>query len=397
MIKYLPIVFMVLVLVGCGPASEEPKMKERVGLTESSIVLGSSSALTGHAGFLGSQYLQGAQLYFDEINKEGGIHGRRIEIIGLDDQYNPTKTIANTQKLINLEKVFALFNYVGTPTSLAVLPIINDAKIPAFGFFTGAEPLRRPVSRYIFHLRDSYYAEAEGAVGYFVDRLGLKNIGVFYQEDAFGITVLKGIQFALKKRGLEPVVTDTYTRGSMDIEDSVEWISREKVDVVMMVGTYSPLAKFISLTHDMGNYPLFSTVSFVGSEAYAKELVEVQRIEPEYYENIVVTQVVPSPYSDRFQTANHYMQLSAKYLPKEDPNYVAFEGFLNAKVIVQALQGAGRDLTRTAFIQELRSIKEYDMGIEKRISYGAGDQEGLSGIYYSRLNVSGRFELFDIE
>lgn len=398
MTKFLvfTLVFITL-LSSCDTAVKEENRHEQLGVTDSTILLGSSSALAGHAGFLGSQYVKGARLYFDEVNKQGGVHGRQIEVLSLDDQYNPSKTVANTQKLINEEKVFALFNYVGTPTSVAVLPIINDAMIPAFGFFTGAEQLRRPPSDFIFHLRDSYYAEAEGAVGYFVDKLGLTKIGVFYQEDAFGTAVLKGIQLALQKRGLEPMVTDTYVRGSMEIEDSVEWILKEDVDVIMMVGTYSPLAKFIRLTHDKGKYPRFSTVSFVGSEAYAQELLSVQKIHPDYFEDIMVTQVVPSPHSNIYGEAVHYRELSLKYLSEETPNYVAFEGFLNARVIIHALEGIGKDLTRSAFIRELQSIKSYDMGIAKKISYGPGDQEGLNGIYFSRLNKNGRFELFELE
>lgn len=361
----LLVVFLVMVC-SCERSEVEPKSRERVGVSKAAILLGSSSALSGHAGFLGTQYMKGAKLFFDEVNRGGGVHGRKIEVISLDDQYNPVKTVANTQ-------------------------------IPAFGFFTGAEQLRSPLSETIFHLRDSYFAEAEGSIRYFVDNLGLKDIGIFYQEDAFGMAVLKGIQIALRKRGLEPVVTDTYVRGSLDIDDAVERISREDVDVIMMVGTYSPLAKFIKLTHEQGVYPLFSTVSFVGSEAYARELMEIQKIEPMHFGKIVVTQVVPSPFSFQFQAAAYYRNLSRQYLPEEALNYVAFEGFLNAQVIVHALIKAGEELTRSTFMRELRNIRDHDLGIAKRISYENGDHVGLSGIYYSRLKPSGGFEIFELE
>ncbi len=365
------------------------------GIGETKILLGSSSALTGHAGFLGSQYLLGAQTYFRENTLTGGVHGRHVKVIPLDDQYNPSKTIANTQRLIADDKVFALFNYVGTPTSVAAKPIIHNANIPVFGFFTGAEGLRGDDCHLLYHLRDSYYAEAEGAVSYYVDKKNLTKIGVFYQEDAFGTAVLKGIQLALKKRGLKTTVTDTFTRGSLDIIDSVERINEADVEVVMMIGTYKPLAKFIKMTHELGNFPQFSTVSFVGSEAYSKELIRNQNIDPSHYKDVLVTQVVPSPYSEKFPAALEYLKLFNKYYPEIEPNYVAFEGFLNAKVIVLALQNAGRKLTRDGFLRGLNQIKNVDMGIEKQVSYGADDKFGLNGIYYSRLMPNARFEIFN--
>lgn len=392
---YVLLVIFLSLVTACDKKDSETGRQETVGVSDTIIRLGTSSALTGHAGSLGSQYLQGALVYFNEINSQGGVAGRKIEVVALDDQYNPTKTVANTQKLINDEKVFALFNYVGTPTSVAVKPIVHSAEIPLLGLFTGAEALRQPLSRHIFHLRDSYYSEAEGAVHYFVDRLGLKNIGVFYQEDAFGMAVLTGIQIALQKRNLEPVVTDTYVRGSIDIKESVERINAENLDVIMMVGTYSPLAKFIKMTHDLNRYPLFSTVSFVGSEAYANELVHVQRVGKEYYRDIMVTQVVPSPFSEKYGVAQEYLSLSKKYYPDHDANYVAFEGFLNARLVVVGLKSCGRNITRSGFIDKLEEIDNYDLGIDKKVSYGIDDREGIKGIYYSRLGLGGRFELFE--
>lgn len=395
-VRYLIVILFCLV-ISCQGSKEVQDQLRNNGITDNEILIGSSSALTGHAGFLGSQYLHGALTYINEVNENGGIHGRKLKIIALDDQYNPTKTIANTQDLIHNKKVFALLNYVGTPTSVAVKPIIESAEIPVFGFFTGAEKLRRPTSRYIFHLRDSYFAEAEGAVAYFVDRLGLQKIAVFYQEDAFGAAVLTGIQIALGKRGLEPVITDTYLRGSMNIEESVERINKAEFDVIMMVGTYSPLAKFIKMTHQLNNFPFFSTVSFVGSEAYAKELIDIQNISPENYRDILVTQVVPSPFSTRYKVSKEYLELSRKHFPDDPQNYVAFEGFLNARIFVNALEMAGRDLTRLTFIDSLQKISNYDLGIEKKISYGPEDQEGIKGIYYSQLTSRGHFEIMKFE
>ncbi len=383
-----------LLLISCDSHRDRIEVEQTFGVTESTITLGSSAALTGHAGFLGTEYLRGAQLYFNEINTAGGVHGREILVTAYDDSYNPVKTIANTQRLISEDKVFALFNYVGTPTSVAVKPTIKAANIPIFGFFTGAESLRYPVESNFFHLRDSYYAEAEGAVHYFVDLKDLNKVGVLYQDDAFGLAVLKGIQLALRERGLEPVVTDTYERGSLDLGDSLEWIFSKPVDVVLMVGTYEPLAKFIKEAHDMGQDPYFSTVSFVGSSAFSYELTEVQKISSNKYEKIMVTQVVPWPFSQSNPSALEYVALSSKYFPDDAPNYVAFEGFLNAKVVVEALRRTGSKLTRKKFLSTLSTIKSYDIGIEKKVSFSATSHQGLKGIYYSQLKESKWFETF---
>lgn len=229
---------------------------------------------------------------------------------------------------------------------------------------------------------------------YYADLLGLKNFAVFYQEDAFGIDLLKGVQLALKNRGLAPVVTDTYKRGSTEIEDSLQFIYSKDVDVVMLEGTYSPLAKFIARSHQMGKHPHFSAVSFVGSEAYGNELLARKVIEKKYYRDIMVTQVVPSPHSLQYPTATEYYQLNVIYSDGAPATYVGFEGFINAKLLVHALEKAGRELTREKLLKQLEQIHDYDLGIGKNISYSGHDHSGIEGIYYSRMNEQGTFEIF---
>ena len=199
-----------IVLVACD---EQKNSSAAPGISENSILIGSSSALDGHAAFLGSQYTLGSKAWFNEVNTSGGIHGRSIEFITYDDGYDPDRTVSNTNKLISDDKVFMLFDYVGTPTSVRIIDIVHDAGIPAFGFFTGAEALRTPYRPNIFHVRASYYDEAEGAVEHFVDHLGFSKIAVMYQNDAFGLAVLTGVQLALRKRNLEITATDTFVNG----------------------------------------------------------------------------------------------------------------------------------------------------------------------------------------
>ena len=363
------------------------------GVSQNEILLGSSSALDGHAGFLGTQYTHGAVAWFNEVNAMGGVHGRKIRLISYNDAYDPPRTVANTEKLILEDEVLMLFNFVGTPTSVKIIDIVHENAVPAFGFFTGAEALRTPFRQYMFHLRASYYSEAEGLVSYFVDTLGHEKLAVVYQDDAFGKAVLAGVQLALQQRDIEIVAIDTYDRGTMNVQRAVDAIKETGAESVILVGTYSPLAKIIKQCQEGGFTPYFHSVSFVGSEAFAGELL-AQQINPSLYERIIVTQVVPSPFSDELELVKNYRALVGKYFPEDEPNYVALEGFINAQVLVKALQLSGPGLTRQALINTVEKIDKLDIGIGKPISFGLHDHSGLEDIYYSRLEQDGTFRVF---
>ncbi|MBK7401949.1 MAG: ABC transporter substrate-binding protein [Myxococcales bacterium] len=260
--------------LSCARAPRTAQHDRAIGVHAGEIVIGSSAALTGQASFLGTQTIHGSLAKIQEVNAKGGIHGRKVRLVSLDDGYDPARAVTNTQQLLADEGVFALFDYVGTPTSVKIIDLTERAKVPALGFFTGAEPLRTPLRKWMFHVRDSYYSEAEGAVALLVDRLKFDKIAVLYQEDAFGQAVLAGLQLALKRRAMTPVAIETYARGTMDVERARDTLAKSGAEAIAMVGTYAPLAKFVKLTHDAGQHPWFHTVSFVGSEAFAKELVE---------------------------------------------------------------------------------------------------------------------------
>lgn len=378
--------------VGCS--REKEPSTETPGVTPTEIAIGCSAALGGQASFLGTQYVHGSMALLNDVNAHGGVNGRKIRLIAYDDQYDPSRTVANTQKLIGEDRVFALFDFVGTPTSMKVVDIVNEARIPAIGFFTGAEGLRTPFRPYIFNVRDSYYSETEAAAAYFVDKLGVEKIAVMYQEDAFGLAVLSGIQLALQRRNMETVATDTYVRGTMDVEDGLKTIKASGAEAVVLVGTYAPLAKFIKLAHQSGFTPSFHTVSFVGSDAFGKELMSDPKIESARLDSIVVTQVVPSPFEERLAAVKKYRQLARMYYPHDAPNYVALEGFVNGIVLVKALDAAGRNVSREKFIAALESLRQLDVGLDMGVTYGVLDHQGLGGVYYSKLMEDGTFRLF---
>ncbi len=388
--------FFLLVLVSsCDKAA-----KHRVGggsvpgVTDTEILLGSSLALSGHASFLGTQTLHGALSYLNHINEQGGIHGRKIKVIAYDDGYDPPRCVANTQKLINEDKIFAFFCYVGTPTSVKIIPIVEEARIPLLGLFTGANALREPFKRYIINVRASYYQETRAAVKHFVEDLGIKKIAVFYQYDAYGFDGLTGTEIALKKYGLAPVATGTYIRGTLNVEDGLNKIIPSGAEAVIMVGTYDPCAKFIKLAKSKGLSPIFHNVSFVGGDELARKLGKEG-------EGVIITQVVPPPEAPEARTllwgAEEYCNLLKKYYPEDEPSFVGLEGYINARALVEGLRRAGRDLNREKFIDAIDSIQDYSLGIANTLTFGPDDHQGLERVYFTQIRDGKFIMLIDWE
>lgn len=376
------------------PKDEADQVNQVPGVSATEILIGSTTPLSGHASYLGTQYTRGALAWFQEVNANGGIHDRQIRLISLDDQYDPPQTLANTEELIVDHKVFMLFNFVGTPTSVTIIERVEEAGIPAFGFLTGAEPLRTPFRPSVFHVRASYNSEAEEAVDYFVDHLGLLRIAVLYQDDAFGAAVLQGVELAMKRRDLEISATASFTRGQLDVEGAVSSIRDSAAEAVIMVGTYDPLARFMRLSHDADYEPYFHTVSFVGSEEFARS-IRAENIDQDLFERVIVTQVVPSPYVEQLSSVNQYRTLFEKHFPGEAPNYVALEGFINAKALSIALEMAGPNLTRRKLMRMIERMGDMDIGIGKSLSFDSLDHSGLDEVYLSRLNRDGIFRTFE--
>ena len=358
------------------------------GVDDHRIILGSSLALSGHAGYLGTQTLRGAMAYIRHVNETGGVHGRRIDVRAYDDAYDPPVCLANTQRLIVDDDVFALFCYVGTPTTVKVLPMIDTAGIPLLGMFTGANALRTPYNKNLINVRASYYEETGAAVRHLVEDLGLRRIAVFYQYDAFGFDGLTGTELALKKYGLEPVARGSFIRGTLDIGEGFERIRRSDADAVVMIGTYEPCALFIHKAGERKFHPLFYTVSFVGARELARRLDGGQ--------TVIMSQVVPPPDGPDAERvlgdAGDYIRLLHQYWPEETPNFVGLEGYVNARILVEGLRRAGRDLTREGFIRAVRTIHNYVIGPDIVVSFDDRDNQGMDRVFFTRLE-NDRFAL----
>lgn len=385
------IMFIIGMVAACQRSSVSSTAAQATpGVSDTEIVLGSSLALKGHASYLGTETLRGYTCYIEHINEKGGIHGRTIRVIAYDDSYDPPKCLANTQRLIVEDQVFALFSYVGTPTTVKILPMVEDARIPLLGMFSGANALREPLNRYVINVRASYYQETEAAITHLVEDLGLSKIAVFYQYDAFGFDGLTGMELALKKYGLAPVARGSYIRGTLDVEEGLNKIVASGAEAVVMIGTYMPCARFIGLAREEEFNPVFYTVSFVGAEELARRLESFPDI------TVIMSQVVPpadGPESaDLLGSASEYISLLKHYYPEDKPNFVGLEGYLNARVLVEGLERAGRDLTREGFIRALESIHDFPLLPYASLSFGVDDHQGLDQVYFTRL-VKDRFVL----
>jgi len=367
----------------CSPPQQQDAAPEnRNGITSDQILIGSSLALGGHAGYLGTQMLQGAMSYLRHINDTGGIHDRKIKLLAMDDAYNPTQCLYNTQTLILEKKVFALFCYVGTPTTVRIIPLVNEAKIPLVGMFTGANRLRQPVNRYLINIRASYYQETQAAVDLIVKIKKFDKVAVFYQYDEYGFDGLRGTEIALKKYGLIPVAKGSYIRGTLDVEAGLERIIQSNAQAVVMIGTYDSCAKFINLAKERKFSALFHNVSFVGSKELAR------RLGPNG-EGVIVTQVVPPPNfnntAEPLPGVKEYISLLNTYYPDSKPSFVGLEGYLNARILIEGIKRAGKDITREKFIRAIESIDHYDLGIQNHISFGKNDYQGLDEVYYTMI------------
>ncbi|HEV8502555.1 MAG TPA: ABC transporter substrate-binding protein [Casimicrobiaceae bacterium] len=352
------------------------------GITATTIVLGQSAALTGPAMELGNEMRAGALLYFDFVNQRGGINGRTIDLHTLDDGYEPDRAVANTKRFVDKDEAFALFGYIGTPTTLASMPVFTQARVPLLGPFTGAEAFRKPLNRYIFNVRASYFQETEDLVE-LLAKLNLTRIAVFYQNDAYGKAGLEGVDRAMKKRKLEIVATGTVERNSSDVTAAVAAIGKANPQAVIQISAYKSCAAFIKAMKGAGAFPQYMNVSFVGAKALAQELGKDGR-------GVGISQVVPFPWNAGMPVVRDYQKLFLAKNGKEAYSFTSLEGFIAAKVMVEGLRRAGRDLTRERLVAALESMSDYDVG-GFAVTYSPTDHTGSRFVELTAIGKDGVF------
>lgn len=367
MVKWI-LMIPLFILVACGFAFAES------GVTGNEILLGQSCALSGPAEALGIGMRSGLNAYFSKINERGGINGRRIRLISRDDSYEPDKAIVNTRTLIEKENVFLLIGAVGTPTSKAVVPIAEKAKVPFFCPFTGAEFLRNPFKKYVINLRGSYFQETEKLAQYLIDKKKVKNIACFYQNDDYGLAGLEGIQNALAKRKMELVATGSYERNTVAVKSAILSIRKARPDAIVMVGAYKPCAEFIKLSRKTGmGKTVFCNISFVGTEALQQELGDAG-------EGCIISQVVILPWDDTIPIVQEYIDDMKKYQPEAKIGFVSLEGYMAGKLFCAVSESVEGDLTRENFLSAIEKKKEFDLG-GVVLQFGPGDHQGMDEVF----------------
>lgn len=362
--KFLLAAFVPFAL-GVAPVSAED------GISASEIRLGMANAQSGPASGLGVGMKVGASAYLARVNAAGGVNGRKIELVVKDDGYEPPRTASATEALIGTDKVFALFGYVGTPTSSAAVPIASKAQVPYLFPFTGAEFLRNPVSKYVFNVRASYFDETEAMVERLTKDLGVKNIAMLMQDDAFGEAVKGGVARALFKRNMKIHAESRIKRNSLEVDAAVDAMKAAKPEAIVFVGAYKQMAAAVKKAKAAGITARFLTVSFIGTENFIAEAGADG-------DGAYITQVVPSPQDASIPVVKNYLSDV-----KSDVGYTSLEGYINAVVLVEALKAAGAQPTRASLIAALESLNT-DIGGFK-VQFSATNHQGSGKVFLTRV------------
>jgi branched-chain amino acid transport system substrate-binding protein len=375
--NHLRIAFVVFASMASGVALAED------GVTDKTIVFGQVAALTGPAQDLGQGMRQGILAAFDEANRGGGIFGRKLELKSRDDGYEPEKTIEATKAILDEDKVFALVGAVGTPTSKVSQPIATQAKVPFIGPFTGAEFLRNPYNRYVVNVRSSYFEETEAWIEHLTKDLGISKIAILYQDDAFGLTGLEGVQRAMAKRNLTLAASGSFRRNTVAVKSALLDIMKAEPEAVVTVAPYKPVAQFIKVAHQVQLNAVFVAISFVGSDSLAKELGKDGA-------GVIVSQVVPSPWDDSLPVVASYQHALTAADAAAKPGFVSLEGYVVGRLVVDALKRIKGEPTREGLLDAIGS-GPFDMG-GIALSYGPAKNQGSDHVFFTILQANGTFK-----
>ena len=398
-----PLVLLALLITGVLTFAQVPE-----GISDREIVIGMSAAFKGASRSLGIELYRGSMAYLAEVNRAGGVNGRTIAIKAYDDSYDPAQAVKNTLTLMQQDHVFLLFDYVGTPTVTRVLPLLKKySALHYFLFFpfTGAQPQREaPYDVFAYNLRASYLQETDGLVQNFL-AAGRTRIAVFYQADAYGRSGWVGVRNALAAKGQKMIGEATYARGTKfteSLDRQVAILQELKPDAIISIGAYAASAAFVRDARKAGlNVPI-ANVSFVGSESMLGLLVDAGKADgKDYTANLIVSQVVPSYENLEMPAVREYRALMDKHNPAPPPgaeadykplkySFVSFEGFLNARLLVETLKRLGKQPARAQIAETMAGIHDVDVGMGRPITYGSGRNQGSDAIYYTTVR-DGRF------
>lgn len=348
------------------------------GVTNDEITIGQSAGFSGTVSEEVKQATAGANAYFDLVNKQGGVNGRRITLKSLDDGFDPERTMANTRKLID-EDVLALFLYRGTPTTEAIVPMVKDAKIPLIAPISGANSLRNPPQHYIFNVRTAYREEVQALARQMLS-MGLKKIAVLVSEDSFGKDALVGLDPVKKEANLTDITVASYERNTVNVGDAVNKIFAAQPSGIMMICTAKPCDAFVRQYRAKGGFQPIFALSNVSSQSFIKGLGDLSR-------GMGISQVFPNPQNTTIPISKEFQQLT-KDNKELATSYPAFEGFISAKILVEGLRRAGRGVSREKLVSALEELDGFDVG-GARLHYNATSRTGLDFVELTVIGKNG--------
>jgi ABC-type branched-subunit amino acid transport system substrate-binding protein len=372
------------------------------GVTANEIRFGIAAPFSGATKELGLQMKLGIEVAFNEANARGGVNGRMLRLVSADDGYEPGRTMEAMKNLYDTEEVFGIIGNVGTPTAEVSLPFALDHRMLYYGAFTGASLLRHdPPDRYVFNYRASYAEETDAVVHYLVRvrKLRPEQIAVFAQQDAFGDAGFAGVTKAMRalRGGDEGTILRLgYKRNTIDVDDAVTRLRQSKgaIKAVVMVATYRAAAKFIEKTRDAYPSLIYTNVSFVGASSLAEELM---LLGPRFANGVIVTQVVP-PVDGYASVVLDYKTALATYAPPgEVPGYVSFEGYLSAKVLVEALRRTVPQFDTERVVEALETLRDYDIGLGVPVSFSRTEHQALHKVWGTQLDANGKYQQIDLQ
>ncbi|QIL71485.1 ABC transporter substrate-binding protein [Diaphorobacter sp. HDW4B] len=345
------------------------------------ILIGQTVGVTGSAAATVKESMQGAELYFNHVNAQGGIAGKKIEVVTLDDKFDPKLTLDNARTLIEEKHVTALFMPRGTPHTQDLIPLLDRYGVPLVGPSTGAMTLHQPVPKNIFHVRATYQREVEMAIDHMVSQ-GQSRFAVLHVDDTFGQDGLAGAQKGFATHKLEPTAIETFNRSKPDFSASAPRILASKAQVTFVIGTGSAVVDGIVALRNAGYGGQIITLSNNASGGFVKALGDKAR-------GIIVTQVFPSERSMAYPLIQE-LQRVAKSQGVTDTSPAMVEGFASAKVLVEGLRRAAPNIDRARLHGALESMSKYDIG-GLELSYGPSDHTGMNFADLSIIGTDGKF------
>ncbi|HWX61267.1 ABC transporter substrate-binding protein [Bradyrhizobium sp.] len=370
------------------------------GVTDREIRFGIAAPFSGAAKELGRQMKLGIDTAFGRANDAGGVEGRMLKLVAADDGYEPSRTLDAMKQLYEKDQVFGFIGNVGTPTAAVGIPYALERRTLFFGAFTGSNILRNdPPDRYVFNYRASYAEETDSTVRYLIKlrHLQPRQIAVFAQQDSYGDAGFAGVAKAMRTLGVSDgaILRLGYKRNTVDVDDAVNLLRLQKTPVkaVVMVATYRAAAKFIEKTKDLYPGLIYTNVSFVGSTALSDELM---LLGPRFASGVIVTQVVPAVggYSSAVM---EYKNALAKYFPGENADYVSFEGYIAANVLIQGLRKTGGQIDTERLIDNLEGMRNIDLGLGAPLNFGRGEHQALHKIWGTQIDDNGKYVPIELE